>query len=111
MTYYVVEGTAVVGDGERYQFLTKGIAAEFASILNRNEYQTGVTSGYWTATTANIEWAQTMVFKEAGREIMRMNVGGSIDKLDLPYLIWVWLRSTPLVKFMKALWYGQGRTE
>lgn len=46
-------------------------------------------------------------FRSSGREVIRVGQGGAIERIDLPFLVWAWLRNTPLVRGLKRLWYGE----
>jgi hypothetical protein len=112
MQWYTVEGTKVVGGDECYHFQTKSVATKFADILNRDaqKYSWGVslTSMAHPCTISLNSAINHFVISETGKEIFRMSQNGRIEKFNLPYLVWVWFRSTSCAKALKTLWYGQG---
>jgi hypothetical protein len=113
LSNYVVEGSTVVGNDERYEFLTPEVAYAFAGILNRSEQRLwiissgkvlfGFTSMAAVNTTTNWHW------KIANREVLVTGPDQQVVKLDLPWIVWLWIRQSALAKFAKALWYGQRR--
>lgn len=110
--YYRTEGSTVVGDSdERYEFLTPEVAYIFAGILQRDLtrfYGVGSTAYYTFASSdARMQIANSWVFNQ--HEVARWDSAGKLLKLDLPYLIWTWLKLSAGARFLRTLWYGVGR--
>ena len=96
---------------ERYPFLTAGIAAICADIFNRDidrQQPLGVAT-WWVGQQDGVGICSQTAFAQAinlnGREVFRCNAG-YVEKLDVPHLVWCWLRTTGLVRGAKALWKG-----
>ena len=97
---------------ERYPFLTAQMAAICADIFNRDmdrQRPLGVATwwagkeGYTIPFNSTPDW---LVVRTNNREIVRVDQTGNIVRLELPYLIWCWLRTTAPVRGAKALWKG-----
>lgn len=106
---YTVSGTDCVSiDGdERYPFLTAEAAKLFAGILNRDWertiFQTS-TNFYFTLQGSAVSNQFQTYFKSADKIIARWDHTGVLVELDLPYITWIWLRTTAPVRAAKALW-------
>ena len=106
---YNVSGTDCVSDdgSERYSFLTAEMAKLFAGILNRYRPPEATTTWVFQHSgngTCN-QTAFVQVINLNGREVFRCT-NGYVERLDVPHLIWCWLRTTALVRGAKALWKG-----
>jgi len=91
---------------ERYCFQTAGVAQIFAGILNRDldkQVQPITLTGVDGITLGQLNQFE---MRSASREVMRIDKDGVIVKLDMPYLVWCWLRTTAPVRFLRTLWYG-----
>lgn len=109
--YYQIVGSTVVGDNdERYEFITPEMARLFVGILHRDlmrSYSIGSTAYYTFApndarTQINSSWT----FNH--HEVARWDSAGNLIKLDVPYLIWTWLKLSAGARFLRTLWYGVG---
>ena len=105
---YRVSGTDCISDdgSERYQFLTAEMAKLFAGILN--QYRSPGVATWWVGQQDGAVFNQTafvQVINLNGREVYR-GVNGYAEKLDIPYIVWCWLRTTAPVRGAKALWKG-----
>lgn len=89
---------------ERYCFQTAEVAQIFAGILNRDLER----STKLVFATSHDFGIRTSVFemRSAGREIFRMSQDGEIIKLDMPYLVWTWIKLSAGARFLRTLWYG-----
>lgn len=111
MTYIVLGTDCVSAHGdELYPFLTAEAAYLFADILNRDQakhYTPPGISFHFTpqgSTAANFGFET--YFRSADRTVVSWDQHGVITKLDLPYIAWLWLRTTAPARVAKALWKG-----
>ena len=92
---------------ERYPFLTAEVASLFAGILNRDAAKHAPSIQlYFTPQTGSVTGQFQTYFKSADKLVARWDHTGTLIELDLPYLVWVWLRTTAPVRVAKALWKG-----
>lgn len=97
---------------ERYRFLTEEAARLCANIFNRDlvRYEQPrlslIVDGSGTITGMNIS-ACSRYFGSEGRVYLSVSQGGAIEKIDVPYFVWMWLRTTAVGRITKALWYGR----
>jgi hypothetical protein len=91
---------------ERYCFQTAGVAQIFAGILNRDLDKQVQHITLTDGCGIIIGQSNQFEMRSAGREVMRMDKDGVIVKLDMPYLVWCWLRTTAVARFLRTLWYG-----
>lgn len=90
---------------ELYQFQTEWAAASHARFCNRIEFR---PQRFGTSRLVGWSGGTETGFSVANREVLRVSQGGEIEKFDLPYLVWVWLRTSALGRGFKAFWYGRG---
>lgn len=71
-------------------------------------------NGSFSFTNSNIVWANTTAkfntsvdWKVANRSIVTIGQSGELLKLDLPFIVWQWLKLSKFSKFMKALMWGE----
>lgn len=104
------DGSIGIGGGdtviERYKFQTAEVAARCADIFNRDLSRQQSEPIYLTDGNLMVGAPNTLCFAAPGREVMRIDQSGAIVKLDIPYLVWCWLRTTAPVRAAKALWKG-----
>lgn len=96
--------------------------ARFCNRIDRIQYEceqqlagiSPVTKSDWTFIYDGAVGSSHIAneFRSGGHVYARF-VDGQLVDLDLPYLVCIWLRSTPLIrgikKGSKAFWYGWGR--
>lgn len=86
---------------ERYRFLTEEAARLCANIFNRDldRYEQPrlslIVDGAGTITGMKISACG------------RFYQGGTIEKIDVTYSVFTWLRKSAFGRITKALWYGQ----
>jgi len=106
---YIVLGTDCVsahGD-ELYAFQTAEMASLFAGVLNRDaaKHAPRVDIYFTPQGTTGANQFQTY-FRSADKTIARWDNTGVLVELDLPHIVWIWLRTTAPVRVAKALWKG-----
>lgn len=105
---YGVSGTSTVfGDEVIRTFQTAEVASIYAGILNRDlqKYSSIVSVWQGVVVTGNIN--TNWVYRSAGREVIALNQGGAIERLDLPWIVWTWLKLSAAGKLARTIWYGQ----
>lgn len=110
---YGVSGTSTVrGDEVIRTFQTAEVASMYAGILNRDLRNNGSTVSYGASFgfagigvtgTLNTSWE----FRIASRQVVVINQSGAIEKLDLPWIVWTWLKLSAAGKLARTIWYGQ----
>lgn len=99
---------------ELYEFQTEWAAESHARFCNRleNNYGAITFTHPWSVDgRVSVIGSSTNQFEfwQAGREIICIGSGNEVKTFDLPYLIWIWLRTTWLGRGLKAFWYGWGK--
>lgn len=49
----------------------------------------------------------TTYIQLAGRAVIEVDSSNVITKLDLPFIVWTWLRLSAPARFLRALWVGE----
>lgn len=104
-------GSLGIGGGrnilERYPFMTAEVAQICADVFNR-DFRNNQILREITLSGLGLTIGQPNVFemRDCGREVVRIDSNHRIVKLDLPYITWIWLRTTAPVRIAKALWRG-----
>lgn len=112
------DGTMHLGK-KTYWFSTREWAELCANRLNaldvavrgRGEMVRWTMSGGNLGIGTTAPTAKFVFMASNAREVIRMSHSGELEKFDLPYFVWSWLRSNALTKFFKRLWYGERRSE
>ena len=108
-------GNVVIGQAnypiERYRFKSPEVAGICADIFNRDLDRQRfepirLTAGDLRVGNSNFDWLKV---QDRTREIIRMDQNGVIVKLDLPYLVWCWIRTSAAGNLVNALWNGWGK--
>lgn len=97
---------------ELYEFQTEWAAESHARFCNRLENDGRVISFAqpWIVNhSICISQSNEFEFRQSGREVICINQDGEIKTFDLPYLIWIWVKTTSLAKGLRAFWYGWGK--
>ena len=105
---YGVSGTSTVfGDEVIRTFQTAEVASIYTCILNRDLQKYGNSTSLWQGVgftgSINTSWE----FRVANRQVVVINQSGGIEKLDLPWIVWTWLKLSAAGKLVRAIWYGQ----
>lgn len=91
---------------ELYEFETEWAAASHARFCNRIEPRPPQVPTYGV-----LDWSgeRGTSFCVGNREVWRVLQGGQVERFDLPYFVWAWLRTSALARGLKAFWYGWGK--
>ena len=105
------DGSVGIGGGdtviERYPFKTAEVAQICANIFNRDAAKHAASGNfYFTPQGSAVANQFQTYFKSANKIIARWDHTGVLVELDLPYITWIWLRTTAPVRLIKALWRG-----
>lgn len=94
---------------ERYRFLTEEAARLCANIFNRDLslYERPPLSLIVNGDGMIVGMNLSRSFVSEGRDYLIVSQFGTIEKIDVPYLVWTWLRKSAVGRIAKALWYGQ----
>lgn len=107
------DGTLQLGK-KIYWFSTREWAELCANRLNtmdvavrgRGQTISWVNSGFNLGIGTTAPAAKFVFMVNNAREVVRMSHSGELEKFDLPYFVWSWIRGSALTKFLKRLWYG-----
>jgi len=97
---------------ELYEFQTEWAAESHARFCNRLESSNGAISfiqPMYLKDSLFIGQPNQFEFRQAGREVICINQDGEVKTFDVPYLVWLWLKTTSLAKGLRAFWYGWGK--
>ena len=50
--------------------------------------------------------SSSFVFRTPHRELMRIGSTGVLEYVDLPYIVWAWMKNTAPIRILKTFWYG-----
>ena len=92
---------------ERYKFQTEEVARIFVGILNRDLQKNSSIVSVWQDVGFTGSINTNLVYRSAGREVIALNQYGGIERLDLPWIVWTWLKLSAAGKLVRAIWYGQ----
>ena len=103
-------GWLVTNGDERYVFKTAEFAAIFAKFCNRIE-PTPANGIYLYAngsciTTGSTGYACRSI-KIGGLEVATFNSSGELEQVNLPLIVWHWLKFSLLARFMKKIVWGE----
>ena len=105
---YGVSGTSTVfGDEVIRTFQTAEVASIYAGILNRDLQKNSSIVSVWQDVGFTGSINTNLVYRSAGREVIALNQYGGIERLDLPWIVWTWLKLSAAGKLVRAIWYGQ----
>ena len=94
---------------ERYCFQTAEVAQIFARILNKDldsQVQHVTLSSEYAVAFNSMRIDSSWMFNQ--REVARSDGAGKLLKLDLPYIVWTWIKLSAGARFLRTLWYGVG---
>lgn len=98
---------------ELYEFQTEWAAKSHARFCNRlDQYQfdtISFTQPLHLTGGMLIGQSNQFEFLQSGKVVVRIGCSGDVQVFNLPYLAWIWLRTTWLGRGLKAFWYGWGK--
>lgn len=96
---------------EKYQFQTVDIALLCAKIFNHDLYKNNqswilTVNNAGVMTGANLTSCSRYYISE-GCKYLSISQDGTIEKLDVPYLLSRWLRASAMGRFINLIWHGK----
>ena len=83
---------------ERMQEMDHAFYTIYYSLRNTDQF----------STLSILNWnPNALEFRLAGKDILIVDKNQNIVHLDLPYLVWSWLKNSVVVRGLKRFWYGE----
>lgn len=64
-----------------------------------------------TIPTTTLTWipnqSSSFVLRTPHRELIRIGHTGVLEYVDLPHIVWAWMKNTAPIKMLKTFWYGE----
>lgn len=105
-----VDGTDVVGRGERYHFQTREWAQLCADSFNRLElqpYQFITTEGNFSFNGITRFDTISVLKINTGEDVMHFDPQGNVTNINIKPILKLLIKNSSLAKFLKQLWYGE----
>jgi hypothetical protein len=94
-----------------YPFLTKEWAEACCKVMEDMDAAFAPVPAitYPTASIGVTSINTDVEFRAAAKRIVTISRDGVIQYVNIPHLVWIWFRSTRLMRVLKKLWYGERR--